>query len=271
MSNYNTALSDQEKDEDIQEKDEDIQEKTWPCPWCRENLPRTHFFCDDCALVQITSTRLQPLMRYAWCKQALNVYEHSMYRSGGIGQHGVQFYVVECCKSGCSGNFRIDLDAAEKRLNPKIEGYPVGLWTDFGDWLCPECGQRACKYCLKYLVGTQVICGGEKSRGWAMSNPIEDGLAEDALQKARADWKAEQRELEESKVTQEARRRELEARVAKISGKSSTRPKSKTQRRKAITTPGQDPEVVELQSEEEDWEPPQLGPPRYPSESGPAG
>lgn len=227
--------------------------EAWPCTWCRENLPRTHFFCDDCALVQITSTRLQPLMRYAWCKQALDVHAHPMYRSGGIGQHGVQFYVVECCKPGCSGSFRVDLDAAEKRKNPDIEGYPVGLWTDFGDWLCPQCGQRACKYCLKYLVGTQVICGGEKSRGWVMSDPAEDILAEEGFQQVLADRKTRQHQQEEYKATQEAQRRGLESLVAKVSGKA--KPKRKTPSRKAITAPGQDPEVVELEGEEEDWEP----------------
>jgi len=242
MSNYNTALSDDEKDLDLSQR-------TWPCHWCRENLPRTHFFCDDCALVQITSTRLQELTRYAWCKQAWDVYEHPMYRSGGVGQHGVQFYVVECCKPGCSGSFRIDLDAAEKRRNPDMEGYPVGLWTDFGDWLCPECGQRACKYCLKYHVGTQVICGGERSRGWVMSNPIEDRLAQEAFEKVIADRKAKQRQLEESAAVQEVRRRELQALVAKISRKA--KPKGKTPRRRAIVVPGQDPEIVELESGEE--------------------
>ncbi|KAF8425332.1 hypothetical protein EV426DRAFT_66585 [Tirmania nivea] len=246
MSNYNTPLPDKEKDQDLNGR-------TWPCSWCRENLPRTHFFCDDCALVQITSTRLPPLMRYAWCKQALSVYEHPMYRSGGIGQHGVQFYVVECCKPGCRGCFRIDLDAAEKKKNPDMEGYPVGLWTDFGDWFCAECGQRACKYCVKYLIGTQVICGGEKSRGWVMSNPIEDGLTEEAFQEVLEDRKARQLQLEESRAMQETERRALEALVAKVSWKA--KPKKKTWYRKATTTPGQDPEVIELESEEEDREP----------------
>ncbi|KAF8433131.1 hypothetical protein BGX38DRAFT_221039 [Terfezia claveryi] len=256
MSNYSTALPEKEQGEDLMAK-------TWPCLWCRENLPRTHFFCDDCALVQITSTRLQPLMRYAWCKQALNVYEHPMYRSGGIGQHGVQFYVVECCKPGCSGSFRVDLDAAEKRKNLDMKGYPVGLWTDFGDWLCPECGQRACKYCLKYLVGTQVICGGEKSRGWVMSRPIEDGLAEEAFQQAQVDWKTGQREFEESEAKQEARRRELEVLVAAVSGRA--KPKHKISSHKPIPAPGQDPEVMELGSEEEEED---LEPPRSQVEEG---
>lgn len=256
LSNYPTGITGQQEDEDLSSH-------TWPCQWCRNNLPRTHFFCDDCALVQIVSFRLEPAVRYVWNRQAAQVRNHQLYRAGAIGQHGLQYYMVECCQSGCKGTFRVDLDGCEKRKNPEQDGHPIGIWTDFGDWLCPECGQRACKFCLKYLVGTQVICGGENSPGWMTSHPKEDKLPDQDLPALRAKQKLRRHRRRQAREALEASRKALEGAVAeasrvekgKLKGKSGGSRSASGSRSARGSGPWDDGEVIELRPGDE-WAPP---------------
>lgn len=158
--------------------EEESSYKNWPCQWCYENLPRIHHFCENCALIRITTTRVEALKRCVWNRQALHVFQHPMYSRGGVGEHGPQFYLVECCKKDCKGVFRVDWSDTQRKLDPGGKTRDEGIWVDFGQWLCPECGQRGCKYCLKLEVATQVITGGERSQGWIMSDAAEDVLNE---------------------------------------------------------------------------------------------
>lgn len=204
------------------------------CPWCQQNLPEDHEFCDNCALVQITLVSMQPNMRYAFSSEALAVFKHRAYFRGGIGVHGPQFYLVECCKAGCSGSFRVDWDGAERRKDITGEKATEGLWVDFGDWLCPECGRRACKRCKKYIVGTQVLVGSTKAKGWA-----DEGRNVEGREPIPAEVREKnEKELEESRLA-------LQQAISKALAKK--RGPAKTLKRKAI---GQDPEILELDADE---------------------
>lgn len=213
------------------------------CPWCQQNLLDDHEFCDKCALVQITLTRMQPNMRYAFSSEALTVFQHPAYFRGGIGMHGPQFYLVECCQIGCNGSFRVDWDGAERKGTIVGGQVTEGLWVDFGDWLCPECGRRACKRCEKFVVGTQVLVGSMEAYGWADES-------REQLQKREHDEEpvvvVSAKAREKNEKEHEESRLALQDVILKVLTKKA-RTSSKPPKRKAI---GQDPEILELGADE---------------------
>lgn len=202
------------------------------CPWCRQNLPQCHEFCDKCALVQITHVGMQPNMRYAFSSEALKVFQHFAYHRGGIGVHGPQFYLVECCQVGCSGSFRVDWNCGQRRRDITGERVTEGLWVDFGDWLCPECGRRACKRCQKFIVGTQVLVGAKDAYGWTNSEAVKISTISSEV------YEKMEKEHEDSRWA-------LQQAISKAVARK--RRTTKTPKRKAI---GQDPEILELDADE---------------------